>query len=116
MSRAATAVGFLVLGVMSIIWGVVGFTDVGFDFMWPSAVAYVVMQALVIWRARRLARLVVGLPLVFMVPVFALTFYGIKIDSNLWFIFLSLATPVALVCVGIAAIAVRRLNAIATPV
>jgi hypothetical protein len=76
--------------------------------LWPLTVpAYVVVQIVVLLRSSGLSRWIAALPLVVMVPIFIVSVGALIQGSNLWFLFLYFASPVALLYVVIVALFVR---------
>ena len=78
------------------------------SLLWLAVPAYLVMQAVVLWRSSGRARLVAGAPLIVMVPVFALSIAGLILNKNLWPLLVLFASPLALLYVCIAAFVIPR--------
>ena len=85
------------------------------DLLWLTVPAYVILQILVLARSSGWDRVAAGVPLVIMVPVFAITIVNLARESNLWPLLLLFASPVALVYVAVAAFVVRRPSKPAAP-
>jgi hypothetical protein len=78
------------------------------SLLWLAVPAYVILQAIVLWRSAGVARILAGVPLLGMIPVFVYTVMGLINNSNLWPLLLLFSSPVALLYVSVAAIAIRR--------
>jgi hypothetical protein len=69
------------------------------DLLWLCVAAYVVAQVVVLVRPSGPSRVVAAVPMVVMVPIFLLTIVAYTQGSNLWPLWLLLASPVALLYV-----------------
>lgn len=78
-----------------------------FDLIWLAVSAYVVLQVLVMMWSSGKTRVAAALPILVMVPVFAMTIVGFVQENNLWPLLLLFASPVALVYVVVVALVVR---------
>lgn len=79
-----------------------------FGLLLPLSVpAYLIVQMIVLLRSSGFGRLAAALPLVVMVPIFVQAAIALAHESNLWFLNLYLASPVALSYVVVAAFFVR---------
>ena len=65
--------------------------------MWLSVLAYPILQILALAKSRGFYRLAGALPLCAMLPIFAVTIKAYCDHSNLWPLFLILASPAACV-------------------
>ena len=79
-----------------------------FDVIWLAVPAYVILLVLELVRSTGKTRVAAGLPLVVMIPVFAMTIVGLVQESKLWPLLLLFASPLALVYVAAFALVVRR--------
>jgi hypothetical protein len=85
------------------------------DLLWLTVPAYVILQALVLAWSSGWHRVVAGLPLVVMVPMFAITIVNLARESNLWPLLLLFTSPLALVYVAVAAFMLRWRSKPAAP-
>lgn len=74
------------------------------DLIWLAVPTYIILQFVVIWRSSGLSRSIAALPLLLMIPVFVVTGINLAQESNLWPIWLLLASPLAFVYVLIVAL------------
>jgi hypothetical protein len=78
------------------------------NLVWLTIPAYVILQVVALLRSSGWMRIAAALPLVVMVPVFALTIHAYVLDSNLWPLLLLMASPAAMLYVAVVAFVARR--------
>jgi hypothetical protein len=74
------------------------------DLLWLAIPAYLIMQVVALLRTSGGFRLAAALPLVVMLPVFAITIIDAARESNMWPVLMLLASPVALLYVAVVAL------------
>jgi hypothetical protein len=79
------------------------------DLVW--VIAYLALQVGVIaWARGSTMRIVAGLPLLVMIPVYAFTLYLYQQQSNLWGLLMGIGTPIALLYVIVMAVVIGVSN------
>jgi hypothetical protein len=78
------------------------------DLLWLAVLGYVVLQVFALVRLSGGARLAAAVPLAVMVPVAVITVAGLVQESNLWPLFLLLASPLALAYLGVVVFFARQ--------
>ncbi|HUG12979.1 MAG TPA: hypothetical protein VMM36_18320 [Opitutaceae bacterium] len=88
------------------LWSVIVTLLVPLAFL--SLPAYPLFQVYALWKLRGMTRLLSALPLVFMLPIYAYSFFALSKGSNLWPLFAIFASPVALIIVIVVMVIARR--------
>jgi uncharacterized membrane protein len=78
------------------------------DLLWLTVPAYLVLQVVALMRSSGGSQAAAALPLVVMVPVFALSAVALVQESNLWPVLMLFASPIALLYVAVVAVLARR--------